>query len=224
MRPKVGLPALFLLAFVLFPLDPAQGATIQGKISVYNKVHKVLHERPDAVVYIEEAAGNKDFHPASSPEMASEGMSFIPSVLPVLVGTTVRFTNNDDVLHNVFSLSKTKPFDLGLFKGDQVKEVLFDQVGLVRVYCNIHQDMRGTILVLGNPYFARVGPDGKYSIRDVPPGKYKLVCWYRYGEAVSKEVALKNSGAAGKVNFDVFKTLQETKHKNKWGKEYKEKY
>jgi hypothetical protein len=35
--------------------------------------------------------------------------------------------------------------------------------------------MEGWIYVVDNPYYAITGPDGKFSITDVPPGDYTLV-------------------------------------------------
>src|SRR5256885_13468033 len=104
--------------------------------------------------------------------MAPRENAFTPPVLPIMQGTTVEFPNDDPIFHNVFSLSKTKPFDLGLYKRGTNKSVTFDQPGLVKVYCNIHEKMIGYIAVLENPYFTLTDKEGKFKIADVPPGKH----------------------------------------------------
>ena len=58
--------------------------------------------------------------------IAQKGAMFSPHILPVLVGTTVEWPNYDDILHNVFSFSETKPFDLGLYKSPELKQIAFD--------------------------------------------------------------------------------------------------
>ena len=78
----------------------------------------------------------------------------MPHVLPVYRGATVDFPNDDDVFHNVFSLSSAKTFDLGRFPQGIVQGDVFDKGGAVQVFCHIHSDMSAVVLVLENPYFA----------------------------------------------------------------------
>jgi plastocyanin len=225
-----------LLALCLPPPVGAEkpGSAIYGTVSLYDSHHHPLKDRSNVVVYIEEVQGNQGFTPpAELPVVASRDMKFVPSVLPVLVGTTVKFTNDDDMQHNVFSLSETKPFDLGLFKKGETPTQTFDTPGLVKIFCNIHQAMIGYILVLGNPYHTLTDAQGKYSIPDVPPGTYKLVSWYRYGDSAEKDVFLTktqpvqvdgNSASGVEVDFDLVKTHDDFQHKNKWGQGYNAKY
>lgn len=103
--------------------------------------------------------------------------TFKPHVMPVVVGTTVEWPNADDIYHNVFSFSDPKPFDLGLYK-DEVKRITFDKPGRVDIFCSIHKNMSCVILVLANPWFAAADEQGRYAIRDVPPGRYTLKAWH----------------------------------------------
>jgi len=82
--------------------------------------------------------------------------TFVPHVLPVVAGSVVEWPNADDVFHNVFCMSETTPFDLGLYKHDPGKSVTFPQAGRIDVFCSIHTKMTCIILVLPNPWFARV--------------------------------------------------------------------
>jgi plastocyanin len=118
--------------------------------------------------------------------MDQQNLSFIPHILPVPVGATVHFPNNDKVDHNVFSLSRTKPFNLGSYKPGEIKTVLFDKPGMVEVRCDVHAEMAAYIMVMKNPSFAITDakgrfeiPDAKYlkqygfnGLTDIPPGKY----------------------------------------------------
>src|SRR5437660_2568592 len=77
-------------------------------------------ELRDFLVYIEGPVGNvtPPEHPAQvrTERITQKGATFVPHVLPVIVGTTVDWPNNDEILHNVFSFSDACPFDLGLYK------------------------------------------------------------------------------------------------------------
>src|SRR6266571_5547426 len=105
-------------------------------------------------------------------------MMFRPLVLPVMVGSTVDFPNNDDLFHNVFSYSQAKEFDLGRYPRGQKKSIKFDKPGIVKVYCDIHSYMYATILVLKNPFFAVPDEEGNYHIDNIPEGVYTLNFWY----------------------------------------------
>ena len=103
--------------------------------------------------------------------------TFNPHLMAIRVGTDVEWPNEDDILHNVFSYSEIRPFDLGLYK-DEVKHVVFDKPGRVDVFCSIHKNMHCIILVLETPWFAATDAKGRYVIRNVPPGKYQLHAWH----------------------------------------------
>ena len=88
---------------------------------------------------------------------------------PIVVGTTVEWPNYDEILHNVFSMSEPKPFDLELYKGPgRYKRVDVRQAGRVDVFCSIHAKMSCVVLVLENPYFATADEKGRYAIANVP--------------------------------------------------------
>ena len=160
-------------------------------------VHLSKEPRPytlseKAVVYIEAMNSTLTFPPPSkNPQLDQQDLMFRPLVLPVVVGTTVDFPNSDDVFHNVFSYSKPKEFDLGRYPNGQRKKVLFDETGVVNVYCDIHAYMYATILVLDNPFFASPDEDGNYVIGNVPAGTYNLGFWYGRKKIDSKSVTIK---------------------------------
>ncbi len=132
------------------------------------------------VVYLESQELNSRDYPIPEihPVLDQRGLQFHPRVLPVLIGTTVDFPNRDNLFHNVFSYSRTKPFDLGRYPTGELRSVVFDRPGVVRVYCDIHSDMSAAILVLQNPYFTRPDDNGLYSLKGVPAGTYTLVVWF----------------------------------------------
>lgn len=154
-----------------------------------------------AVVYIESLGETNMYHPPElHPALNQRDLIFRPLILPVVVGTTVDFPNNDKVFHNVFSYSQPKEFDLGRYPQGELKSLKFDQPGVINVYCEIHQYMYATILVLQNPFFALPDEDGAYVIRNIPPGEYKLSFWYGRKKIESKDVKVKANEISA-VNF-----------------------
>ena len=121
--------------------------------------------------------------------------AFYPRLRPVLRGTTVEFPNDDDIFHNVFSLSGPASFDLGRYPRGESRSVVFDDVGVVAVFCDIHSDMRATVLVLDNPFFAQPDAEGRFFIEGLPPGDHVLAFWH---ERI-KPIELAASVAAGQT-------------------------
>ena len=182
----------FLVSILLGGVLPIFGATIDGKVTlprthtapVKTQRYEIIStggvvatNPPLAVVYLE-----GDFPPPATPPTASvpqKDLVFIPSLLPVRVGTRVEFPNLDDLYHNIFSFSAAKRFDLGRYRPDDrpVPSQVFDKPGLVTLRCEIHEHMRGLILVLNTPHFVVTDAAGRFKLTDLPAGKFVLKAW-----------------------------------------------
>jgi plastocyanin len=153
----------------------ATGGVIEGSVKATG-----LPSNADAVVYVQQVAG-QFAAPAQPANMDQRSMSFVPHVLPVLVGTTVRFLNSDPTPHNVFSPDHEK-YNLGTWPQGQTKDHAFATCAKAPcVYvqlCRVHPEMEGYVVVLQNPYFAVTSADGRYKIENVPPGNYSLGVWH----------------------------------------------
>lgn len=155
----------------------------------------------NVVLYVQHATVPDGIAPARA-TMAQVDEQFAPHVLPVYRGATVEFPNNDDVFHNVFSLSSAKTFDLGRFPRGSSKSDVFDKSGTVQVFCHIHSDMSAVILVLDNPYFAVPSTAGKYVIEGVPPGDYTVVGWHERIKPVTQTVHV-TAGETARLDFNI---------------------
>jgi len=157
-------------------------------------------ELHDFVVYLDGPVGGKPTPPAepvsvNTSRITQKGAEFKPHVLPVVVGTTVEWPNNDDIYHNVFSMSEAKPFDLDLYKGNPPeKRVTFDKAGRVDVFCSIHANMHCVVLVLENPYYAATDDHGHYLIPQVPAGTYRLKAWHERLPSQVQEITVPETG------------------------------
>ena len=154
-------------------------------------------DRTRSVVYLAAAPrGAFEQTDASRAVMNQRNETFVPHVLAITTGTTVDFPNSDRIYHNVFSLSKTQPFDLGRYAAGRSQSVRFDRPGIVRVFCEIHSHMSAFILVFSHPFYAMTDADGRYRLDNVPAGNYAVVAW---NEGVSSEpspVAVPDGGVA----------------------------
>ncbi len=195
------IPCFFLSNVILSSdgetiIQEKKSGTITGTIKV-----RGVRDARDVVVFIEHMEGT--YQPAQEkPILDQLNMVFIPHVLPILVSTTVQFPNNDEVRHNVFSPSKIKPFNLGTYSKGVTREVMFDKAGVVTLLCNVHTEMSAYIIVLENPYFAKTGPDGTFTINDVPEGEYIIKTWHEKLKEKSLEVIVKE-GKTVEANFSL---------------------
>jgi plastocyanin len=200
-----------LTAGTITGLVKAQGAAIEGgeaggggnySSRRYKFAEKVDYDRlTDFVVYIDEPLANVT--PANTTPVAittQRNAIFDPHVLPIAVGTTVKWPNEDEIYHNVFSMSDAKQFDLGLYHQEKIPILTFDKVGRVDVFCAIHSQMHCIILVVPNPFFAMVDANQRFVIKNVPAGTYKLRAWHERLPSLVKEVIVP---AEGEVRVDL---------------------
>jgi plastocyanin len=201
--------------FTIFALSISADTVIEGRVQspeshaapVMAKRYEIVTtgnvlrtQPPLAVVYLE----GEFPKPATSvtQQVAQKDLTFIPALLAVRVGTKIEFPNFDETYHSVFSYSPAKRFDLGRYRPDErpVPSKIFDTPGLVTLRCDIHEHMRGLILVLDTPYFVTTDPGGRFRLSGLPSGHYSLKAWIDSRTTREKPVDLKQ-GATVHVDF-----------------------
>ena len=155
---------------------------------------------PLAVVYLEGSFPKRNS--GAEKQMVQKDLNFMPALLPVQTGTKVAFPNLDDTYHNIFSFSPAKRFDLGRYRPDErpIPSVVFDVPGLVTVRCDIHEHMRGLILVLDTPHFVLSDAEGRFRLSGLPAGRYKLKAWLSSQATLERPVEL-TGGSTLSVNL-----------------------
>ena len=171
----------------------SRAAPVQAKrYEIVTKAGVLSTQPPLAVVYLD---GNFP-RPASLPtkEVEQKDLTFVPALLPIEVGTKVQFPNLDDQYHNIFSYSPVNRFDLGRYRPEErpIPSVMFDKPGLVTLRCDIHEHMRGLILVLNTPYFVMTDTAGHFRLSGLPAGRYTLKAWIDSRTTREKPVDLKD--------------------------------
>lgn len=184
--------------------------TVSGRVNFQGR-----HEG-DAYVYIQDIKGSSA--KGQNIEIQQKDKQFWPRSIAVQRGTKLTFANYDAIFHNVFSLTPNNKFDLGAYQaGEAPRSVVMTQPGVVDVFCNMHSGMSASVLVVPNSHFAKVKPDGSYSLPGVPVGQHRVVAWMPNAEAQSQDITISESG--GSANF-ALQSNEPKQHTNKFGQPY----
>src|SRR5437660_2181823 len=205
----------FNAIFALLPITVFADAVVEGHVElpkshsapVMAKRYEIVTiggvlspQPPLAVVYLDGSFPKSTT--TATKQIAQKDLAFLPSLLPVQVGTRVEFPNLDDTYHSIFSYSPAKRFDVGRYRPDErpIPSEVFDAPGLVVLRCDIHEHMRGLLLVLDTPYFITTDEEGRFRLSGLPSGHYTLKAWIDSKTTREKPVELKR-GATLRVDF-----------------------
>lgn len=181
-----------LLALVALVAAPVFAGDLHGKVDASG-----LRNSANAVVYIDAIPGKTFPAPTKHAVMNQKDMAFEPHVLPVLVGTTVDFQNDDPFLHNVFSPDACAgKFNLGTWPKGQHRSYTFKKPCAAVLLCHVHPEMEAFVIAVGTPYFAVTDKAGSYKIANVPDGSYTVKVWHEKLKPTSKSVKVSGSTEA----------------------------
>jgi plastocyanin len=193
--------ALAVLTMISAARSGGAGVSLSGSVKASGQ-----STNADAVVYVEQGAGAST-SPATSPTMDQRSMRFAPHVLPIVVGSTVKFLNSDPTQHNVFSPDHEK-FNLGTWPQNETKSYAFSKCARFPcsyvLLCRIHPEMEAFVVILQNPFFAVTDAAGHYEIKNLPPGKYTIGVWHPKLKAPPKQTTLEAAGS-GTLDFTLAK-------------------
>jgi len=213
MKPFTLILGFLCLAGLAAP--PASGVQVRGRVQVIGRADDTS---ATTVVYAESLSGPSSIPPGRY-RLAQKNKSFAPRVLAIPAGSTVDFPNLDSIFHNVFSLSRPTPFDLGLYRAGASKSRMFASPATYRVFCNIHPQMTGVILALPTPYITEADSNGNYEL-DLPPGRYRITAWSDRAHPATTELAVSSAATAiPDLTLDESKFV-EMPHQNKFGQDY----
>jgi hypothetical protein len=190
-RVSLVLVALLLAA----PAPPQEAGEVRGSVALaFPEV--ALESVVPIAVYLEPLERRGPARPEPPALILQRDATFQPGFSIVAAGTEIEALNDDTIFHNVFSFSAPNEFDLGLYPRGESRSVRLMHPGEVHVYCSIHESMSATILVVPTPHHARVGADGAFRIRGIPPGRYRLRTWNATLPALEREIEVAPGAAA----------------------------
>lgn len=216
-----AITGVFLLLFVSGQL---LGATVTGKVNYLTRRGQRINPR-ETLVWLEPIATPKARKPESSEKrgptvIITRNKVLEPHVTAIPVGSAVQFPNEDPISHNLFSVSSSNPFDLGLYRRGAGKTQTFQKPGVVNVYCNIHPKMSAVVHVMQSAHYVFADAAGAFTISDVPEGKYRLVAWSEQGGSNQREIVVAADVVPGvQISLDG-RNFRDSKHMNKHGKPY----
>lgn len=142
--------------------------------------------------------------PADPVTITQSKCLYSPRVTVMRDGQTLQIVNDDPTFHNVRIVRDGKVvLNKPQMKGaDPLTTDPIEGAGpVVELHCDVHPWMKSWVVVAENPYYAVTGADGKFSITDVPPGKYEIVVWHPGLDPVRKKVRVKKGKKATKVDL-----------------------
>lgn len=195
---------------------------MSGQLSIIERAGAQPSDLRSTVVYLE-TPGRTSPVPAVASEttIAMTGREFVPHVRAVLIGSSVRFPNDDPFSHNVFSNAQAGPFDLGLYRRGTSRAASFPRAGVYPIYCNIHSRMAAYVVAVTTPYVTFASVDGRFTLENVPPGSYLLRAWHEHaGTTTGVTIVVPSSGiAAQRLVLDA-RSYVAAPHLNKFGVPY----
>ena len=161
--------------------------------------------------------------PTTEPDVEIRQVSkrFVPDLVGLTVGQSVTFPNGDPFLHNVFSPTETRRFDLGSYEKGQSRSRKFPDAGVIDVYCNIHPEMSATVVVLPNRRHVIAKPDGSFTIEGVPAGTWNV---FAYSRRAAHPISVKvevGASSATPISLALDEVQRDFKHENKFGEKYR---
>ncbi len=170
---------------------PAPRYTLEGRLSLSADSDNILNDDSlnSAVVYFIPAGRTPRVQPRQF-AVSTENKLFEPALLVIPVGSEVAFPNNDNILHNVFSVSSGAQFDLGFYAAGESRSYTFTEPGTALINCSVHDSMSADILVLNTPYYARLDNTGEFTLMNLPAGTGRLFIWHPQAREDSHAVKL----------------------------------
>ena len=223
----LALPAALGLAQSPIATD-RKAAEVSGQVELRMASSGHFADASEVVVWLVPTAASLQRVSAASQKahyrLVQRNKRFEPNLLVIPVGSVVDFPNADPWFHNVFSLYRGKRFDLGLYQAGAQRSVKFDRIGPSYLFCNIHPEMTGVVLVVDSDFFGVTDKAGRYSIAEVPPGKYMVHVWYENATPESLKTLQRSvtveDGSYTMPMISVAVAKQQEDHKNKYGQEY----
>jgi len=209
-----------LVAVVLASLEqPVTLATVSGQLTILERPGEPTEDLENAVVFLEPVATASVRTSPTKVVMALEKRQFSPRVRVVTEGSTVEFPNEDRFSHNVFSKTNGG-FDTGVYARGKTMDQTFREAGVYSLYCNVHPRMTGFVIALKTPWFTQAGADGRFTLENVPPGRYRLTAWHDRTTARTDTIQLTGTGVSNlRIELDA-RGYRYVQHKNKFGKDY----
>jgi plastocyanin len=158
----------------------------------------------NAIVIVESVKRGKPMPDAAqNAQINQKNCEYDPHVFVVAANSNVSILNSDPTLHNIHMYQGDDSlFNIAQPVQNQINNHKLEKVGMVYAECDVHGWMKAHIAVVNNPYYAVTDNSGKFSIRDLPPGTYKVKVWHEYLGEKTQEITV-NPKTEFALNLDL---------------------
>lgn len=143
--------------------------------------------------------------PAAEITLDQKGCVYVPRVLGIQAGQSLKILNSDQTNHNIHPVPKVnREWNESQLKGQApiIKKFARPEV-MIPVKCNMHSWMLAHVAVLAHPFYAVSGADGSFTIKGLPPGEYELEAWHeKFGAKTLKVKVAEKADAKADFSFD----------------------
>jgi hypothetical protein len=192
-------------------ITPLENDAVCGKLhtgKVFTEFYSVGPNKglADVIVMLKGVPAKSADASAAPAVIDQKGCLYVPQIIALQTGQKLVAKNSDPQLHNI-RLNPTAPANvdassgkLSMAQSPGAADLTYTfpaPENFMKLQCDVHPWMFAWVTVIDNPYFAVTGKDGKFTIKNVPPGKYTIsALHYKLAkEGVDKQVEVKDSGA-----------------------------
>ena len=155
----------------------------------------------NVVVYISEGASDTSAAPMTAASFDQQGCQYTTHVLAFRVGQEVRISNSDPFSHNIHPIPRiNREWNRIQPAGTPPFSYSYEKEEFIPVKCNIHSWMQAYFVVLKNGHFAVTGEDGRFTLPNLPAGKYTVTAWHETYGTQSQEISVAGNETQ-RVNF-----------------------
>jgi plastocyanin len=155
----------------------------------------------DVIAYVKEPAVVPAGLPEAPAVLDQVNCQYVPHVLGVSVGQTLRVRSSDPAMHNVHTLSDVNPSsNFGMTRAGESRDLTFGKPERFAVKCDVHPWMTAHVYVLDHPFFAVTGEDGRFEIQGLPAGEHTVVFSHPFLGDRERRVTVEKDGAVVELN------------------------
>ncbi|HEX9047442.1 MAG TPA: DUF2012 domain-containing protein [Verrucomicrobiae bacterium] len=158
----------------------------------------------DVVVSLKGVSAKSTGASAEPVVLDQKGCLYMPQILAVQTGQKVIVKNSDPVVHNVHTKPAQNPESnqVQMAGGPDLTYTFDKPEPFLKFQCDVHPWMFAWVTVFDHPYFAVSGKDGKFTIKNVPPGKYTIEAQHRKLGTQTAEIEVTDAGATQNFTFE----------------------
>ena len=163
----------------------------------------VVHESGGLMsVFVHVTAGLTDGYSYPAPSepavLDQDGCQYVPHVMGVQTGQTIRIENGDPFQHNIHPVPEVnRGFNESTpNEGDYLEKSFLVPEVMVSVKCDVHSWMQAYIGVQDHPYFSVSDEGGMFSIEGLPAGDYTIDAWHEEFGSQQMQVTVGDGEAA----------------------------